>query len=181
MAEKPGWHGDWLSLDSRLRRPSGRVRRQRFFFKKNHLTRKTEALNSASPASGRDYWKEVLLRNNRLTRNTEATTSPPPPSPGVKRWGRFSGFYGLWNRWSGKRNAGGGVLAIVLRDCLSTLTSAVFLKRHHDVALRRDVRGISSIIRRTNAKSDFGPICLGQKSTQPESLILAQSERWRQA
>jgi len=59
------------------------------------LTRKTETLSSASLAFGRDYWKEDILRNIRLTRNSEATTSPPPPLPGVKRWGRETGFVGL--------------------------------------------------------------------------------------
>jgi hypothetical protein len=57
------------------------------------LTQKNEAVNTASLASGRGRWKGFILRNDRLTRESEATTSPPPPQPGEKRWGRFSGSW----------------------------------------------------------------------------------------
>jgi hypothetical protein len=89
---------------------------------------------------------------------------------------------GLWHRWIGKRNAGGGVLAMA--SAISTSTNCGLLKTpwmpifgSAEVGTRQDTM--------QNQNASFGVYLeaelMESMSTQLESLILAQSERWRQA
>ncbi len=71
---------------------------------------------------------------------------------------------------------------MILEGHHTTLTICGLFEKIPCVGLRIDEWELVNKIRRTNAKTSFGMfLSLGQKSTQPESLILAQSERWRQA